>query len=352
MSVDEHKLNEFIGKTVSDLAAGNAGVMVSIGYKLGLYKALAGAGSLSAGDVAARADCEERYVREWLNSQAAGGYVEYHAGTETFSLSPEQELVLADEDSPVHFPPAWDITASMWLDQEKTLQAFRTGDGIAWGDHSERLYCGVAAFYRNGYKADLVANWLPALEGVEDKLETGADVADIGCGHGHSTILMAQAYPNSRFYGYDVHPESIVAARDSARKAGVADRVAFEVADARNYPALGFDLICYFDCLHDLGDPVGAATHARRALAVDGTVMAVEPFANDRLEDNLNPVGRMYYSASAALCCAHSLSEEVGLALGAQAGQARIAQVFEESGFSSFRRAAETPFNLILEARA
>lgn len=351
MSIDEQKLNEFLGRAVSDLSACSAGVMISIGHKLGLYKAMAGAGPLSAQELAARTGCAERYVREWLNSQVAGGYVNYHSEAQAYELAPEQAFVLADEDSPVHFPPAWDIIASMWFDEDKTLHAFRTGEGIPWGNHDDRLYCGVAAFFRNAYRGELVPDWLPALEGVEDKLSAGATVADVGCGHGHSTIIMAEAYPASRFHGYDVHEASIEAARENARQAGVSDRVVFEAADARSYPQLGFDLVCYFDCLHDMGDPVGAASHARRALDPDGTAMLVEPYAHDRLEDNINPVGRMYYSASTALCCAHSLSEEVGLALGAQAGESRLADVFRQAGFSRFRRATETPFNLILEAR-
>lgn len=351
MSVDEQKLNDFLGKTLNDLAAGAAGVMVSVGHKLGLYRAMAGAGPVSSQELASRTGCAERYVREWLNSQAAGGYVAYHPETQTYELTPEQEFVLANDESPVHFPPAWDITASMWLDEDKTLHAFRTGEGVPWGDHHERLFCGVAAFFRNAYKGELVPNWLPALDGVEQKLAAGATVADVGCGHGHSTILMAEAYPASRFHGYDVHEGSIYAARENAREAGVADRVEFEVADARGYPERGFDLICYFDCLHDMGDPVGAAEHARRALDADGTAMLVEPFANDRLEDNINPVGRLYYAGSTALCCAHSLSEDVGLALGAQAGESRMGEVFRKAGFSRFRRATETPFNMVLEAR-
>lgn len=351
MSVDEQKLNQFLEKTVADLAAGYAGVMISVGHKLGLFKALAGAGPLTAPEVAKRAGCAERYVREWLNSQVAGSYIEYDPGHQTYELSPEQEFVLADEQSPVHFPPAWDITASLWFDEERTIRAFRTGEGIPWGEHHERLYCGVASFFRNAYKGELVPNWLPALDGVEEKLKTGAAAADVGCGHGHSTILMAQAYPNSRFHGYDSHEASIQAARENARRAGVDERVEFETADAQGFPEHGFDLICYFDCLHDMGDPVGAAQHARRALAGDGTVMLVEPYANDRVEANINPVGRLYYSGSAAVCCPHSLSEDVGMALGAQAGPSRLADVFQQAGFSEFRRATETPFNLILEAR-
>lgn len=350
-AIQEQKLNDFLDRAVGDLAAGYGGVMVSLGHKLGLYKAMAGAGPLSAREVAARSGCAERYVSEWLNSQAAGGYVVYHASSETYELPPEQALVLADEDSPVFMPPAWEVPASMWFDEEKALQAIRTGDGIPWGDHDERLFCGVAAFYRNGYRSQLVQSWIPALDGVEEKLRAGARVADVGCGHGHSTIILAEAYPQSRLWGFDVHPGSIAAARKNAQAAGVADRVSFQVSDATGYDARDFDLICFFDCLHDLGDPVAAARHAAQALAEDGSVMLVEPYAGDRVEENLNPVGRLYYSASTTLCCAHSLSENGGLALGAQAGPARLAEVFARAGFSSLNRAAETPFNLILEAR-
>jgi SAM-dependent methyltransferase len=351
MQVDQQKLNEFLERAVGDLAAGHGGVMVSLGHKLGLYKAMAGAGPLNSLEVAQRAGCAERYVREWLNSQAAGGYVIYHPSSETYELTPEQALVLADEDSPVYLPLAWEITASMWLDEEKSIEAIRTGKGVPWGAHHNRLFSGVAAFYRNGYHSQLVQAWLPALTGVVEKLESSATVADVGCGYGYSTIIMANAFPRSSFKGFDPHPESIRAAREEARKAGVQDRVSFEVADATGYPAENFDLICFFDCLHDLGDPVGAARHARKAIGEEGSVLLVEPFANDRVEENLNTVGRLYYAASTTLCCAHSLSEDGGVALGAQAGEMRLASVFSKAGFSSFRRATETPFNLILEAR-
>ena len=351
MTIDQQKLNDFLERAVGDLAAGYGGVMVSLGRRLGLYAAMADAGPLTPREVAARAGCAERYVREWLNSQAAGGYVDYHAASGTYELPPEHATVLADDTSAVFLPPAWDVVASMWFDEEKSAEAIRTGDGVAWGDHHERMACGVAAFYRNAYRGSLVQDWLPALDGVEAKLRAGAKIADVGCGHGHSTIVMAEAFPESGFWGFDGHPGSIDAARDNARAAGVADRVTFEVATAKTYRNEGFDLICFFDCLHDMGDPVGAAGHAAGTLSDGGTVMLVEPFASDRVEDNLNPVGRLYYSASTTLCCAHSLSEEVGLALGAQAGEARLAQVFGDAGFGTFRRASETPFNLILEAR-
>lgn len=351
MTIDQGRLNDLLGKVVSDLSAGYGGVMVSLGDKLGLYKAMAGAGPLGSHEVAKRAGCAERYVREWLNAQVAGGYVTYHAASASYELTPEQEFVLADENSPVFIPHAYQVVASMWFDEPKAREAIRTGHGVPWGDHDERLYCGVAAFYRNAYRGSLVSAWLPSLDGVVDKLHAGANVADIGCGHGHSTVLMAQAFPNSRFWGFDAHPGSIAAARKVAAEAKVADRVTFDVADAAGYPAEGYDLICFFDCLHDMGRPVDAAMRAARTLAKDGTVMLVEPFANDRVEDNINPVGRLYYAASTTLCCAHAISENGTHVLGAQAGTARLGKVFAQAGFSRFREAAKTPFNLILEAR-
>lgn len=351
MPIDQHALDAFVERAVNDLAASYGGVMVSLGHRLGLYKAMCGAGPLIVREVAQRAGCDERYVREWLNSQAAGGYVRYHAGSETYELPPEQALVLADEDSPVFLPPAFNVPASMWFDEEKLARAFRTGEGVAWGDHHERLSCGVAAFYRNCYRGALVQDWLPSLPGVCEKLRRGAKVADVGCGYGHSTLLMAAAFPNSRFWGFDTHEGSIAAARHQARTLNGDRSVTFEIATARSYPAEGFDLICFFDALHDMGDPVAAAHHAATALAEDGTVMLVEPFANDRVEDNFTPVGRIYYSASTAICCAHSLSEEGRMALGAQAGEARLRAVFQKAGFNTLRRAAQTPFNLVLEAK-
>jgi SAM-dependent methyltransferase len=349
--IDRTKLDAFLTRAVGDLSAGYGGVMVSLGAKLGLYKAMAGAGPLSARELAARAGCAERYVREWLNSQVAGGYVDYHAVSDTYELSPEQAVVLADEDSPVYIPNAWNVPASMWFDEEKAIAAFRTGRGVAWGEHADRLYCGVAAFYRNAYRGSLLSEWLPALDGVVDRLKAGITVADVGCGHGHSTILMAQAFPRSRFRGFDVHPASIEEARRNAAESGVGARVTFEVARAADYPGKGYGLVCFFDCLHDMGDPVAAARHAAEVLAPDGTAMLVEPFANDRVEDNRSPVARLYYAASTTLCCAHAISEGGSLVLGAQAGEARLAEVFRKAGFTRFRRAAETPFNLILEAR-
>jgi SAM-dependent methyltransferase len=351
MKIDQEKLNEFVEKAITDLAAGYGGVMTVLGHKLGLYKAMAGAGPLDSAEIAKRSGCAERYVREWLNSQAAAGYIVYHPTSSSYELTPEQALVLADEESPVFMPLAWEVPASMFFDEEKTIEAFRTGKGVGWDQHNERLFCGVAAFYRNGYRNSLVREWLPSLRNVEEKLRAGARVADVGCGHGHSTILMAEAFPQSRFWGFDYHEKSIARARTQLQNTAIEKSVSFEVADAVSYPAAEFDLICFFDCLHDMGDPVGAARHAKDALAEDGTVMLVEPFANDRLEDNLNTVGRLYYSASTTLCCAHALSKNGGIALGAQAGEGRLATVFKKAGFGEFRKAKATPFNLILEAK-
>lgn len=349
--IDSSKLEAFVNRAVGDLASAYGGVMVSLGHKLGLYKSLAGAGPVSAGELAARSGCAERYVREWLNAQAAAGYVDYHPASATYELAPEQAMVLADEDSPVFVPPAWNVPASMWFDEDKALDAFRTGRGVAWGEHDPRMSCGVAAFYRNGYRASLVPQWLPALEGVVPKLEAGIAVADVGCGHGHSTVLMAKAFPSSRFHGFDAHAASIEAARRNAAEAGVSDRASFEPSGALNYADRQYGLICFFDCLHDLGDPEAAARHARETLAPDGTVMLVEPYAHDRTEENFNVVGRLYYSASTTICCAHAVSEGGRMVLGAQAGEARLAAVFRKAGFTHFRRAAQTPFNLIFEAR-
>jgi SAM-dependent methyltransferase len=348
--IDPQKLEALVARAVGDLSAGYGGVMVSLGNRLGLYRAMQGAGPVSAREVAARAGCAERYVREWLNAQAAGGYVTYHPTGDCYELTPEQAFVLADENSPVFIPNAWAVPASMWFDEDKAVEAFQTGSGIPWGDHNGRLYCGVAAFYRNAYRASLVAEWLPALDGVVDKLKAGALVADIGCGHGHSTLLMARAFPASRFRGFDTHDKSVEEATRLAAESGV-EGASFAVARADGYPGTGYDLICFFDCLHDMGDPVAAATHAAHAIAQDGTVMLVEPFANDRVEDNCSPVARLYYAASTTICCAHAISEGGRLVLGAQAGEARLADVFRKAGFTRFRRAVETPFNLVLEAR-
>lgn len=348
---DPSRFEEFLGRAVTDLSAGYGGAMIALGARLGLYEAMAGAGPLSPAELAARTGCHERYVREWLNSQAAGGYVEYHPASRTYELGPEQAAVLADRDSAAYVPGAWDIPMALFADVDAVADAAREGRGVAWGAHDHRLHEGVAAFYRNAYRASIVSEWLPALDGVVERLTAGGRVADVGCGHGHSTIAMAEAFPRSRFWGIDSHPESIAAARAAAAEAGVADRVAFTVGDAAD-PGVGdLDLVCFFDSFHDMGDPEGAARAARRALRPGGVVMLVEPYAGDGVEDNLTPVGRIYYSVSTAVCCAHAIAEGREDALGAQAGEARLAAVCRRAGLESVRAVASTPFNLVLEAR-
>ena len=349
--IDETKLETFMGQAVGDLGAAISGLMVHLGDELGLYKAMAGAGALSAADLAGRTGCDRRYVQEWLNNQAAGGYVAYHADRDAYELPPEQALALADEDSPVFLPGGFAGIAAAWAGADRYIEAFRTGQGVGWHEQDARLFRGTERFFRPGYRAHLVAEWIPALDGVDEKLRAGASVADIGCGHGASTVLMAGAYPNSRFVGFDFHPASVDTARKRAADAGVADRVTFEVASAKDYPGGGYDLVTYFDCLHDMGDPEGAVRHTRSAIASDGTVMLVEPFAGDHTADNLTPVGRAFDGVSTVICTMASKAQEVGLALGAQAGEARLRDVFTAGGFSRFNRATETPFNLILEAR-
>ncbi|HEV7584791.1 MAG TPA: class I SAM-dependent methyltransferase [Solirubrobacteraceae bacterium] len=349
--IDEARLESFMGQAVTDMGATISAPLMLIGEKLGLYKAMAGGGAMTSGEVAERADVAERSVREWLRNQAAGGYVTYDAESDRYTLPDEHALALADEESPFYILGAYDLIASLFTDEEKIREAFRSGEGMGWHEHDQRLFRGTERFFRPGYRGHLVAEWIPALEGVQDKLEAGAKVADIGCGHGASTIIMAEAFPNSEFFGFDYHQESIDRAREAARDAGVEDRITFAVASAKDYPGTGYDLACVFDCLHDMGDPVGVSRHIRETLADDGTWMIVEPFANDRVEDNLNPVGRVFYGASTVICTPASLDQEVGLALGAQAGEARLTDVLEEGGFTRVRRATETPFNLILEAR-
>ncbi|HSI42455.1 MAG TPA: class I SAM-dependent methyltransferase [Xanthobacteraceae bacterium] len=349
-AVDQDKLNQFLGTMVSDMGAAMTAALVIVGDRLGLYKALA-AGSATPAELAARTGTAERYLREWLSAQAAAGYVSYDAATGRFTLEAEQAMVFADEDSPAFLAGFGDIVQAVFRDEPKITEAFRTGRGVGWHEHDGCLFCGTARFFRTSYMHHLVQEWLPALDGVVAKLERGSDVADVGCGHGVSTLLMAQAFPKSRFHGFDYHDGSVAAARERARESGLQSRVSFEVAPAKSYPGTGYDLVCFFDCLHDMGDPVGAARHVRETLAPDGTFMVVEPFANDRLQDNLNPVGRIYYAASTMICTPASLSQEVGLALGAQAGEGRLSAVLGEAGFTRVRRAAETPFNLILEAR-
>jgi SAM-dependent methyltransferase len=347
--MNETKLQEFMGKLVTDMGGAAMVASVIVGEELGLYRAMADGAPVSADDLARKTGCNPRLVLEWLNAQAASGYVECSDGK--FRLPPEQALALADESSPVYVAGGASVLASLYLDKDKVVNAMRGDGALAWGEHDKCLFSGTERFFRPGYRANLVPNWLPALDGVVAKLESGAKVADVGCGHGASTIVMAQAFPKSRFHGFDAHGPSIEAARARAAAAGTAERTQFSEATAKDYREREFDLICFFDCLHDMGDPVGAARHAYGALKDDGTVLLVEPFANDCLEENSTPVGRLFYAASTFICTPNSLSQEVGLGLGAQAGEARLRRVLEEAGFTRFRRATETPFNLVLEAR-
>jgi SAM-dependent methyltransferase len=349
--IDEAKLEAYMGQAVADMGAIISAPLFLIGEKLGLYKAMAHAGPLTSEEVAERSGAAERYVREWLRNQAAGGYITYDAEEDRYTLPDEHALALADEDSPFYILGVYDSIASLYADEDQILEAFRSGRGMGWHEHDHRLFRGTERFFRPGYRGNLVSDWIPALDGVEAKLERGAKVADVGCGHGASTIIMAEAFPNSQFVGFDYHEASIERAAEAAEEAGVGDRISFEVAAAKDFPGSGFDLVCVFDCLHDMGDPVGAAAHIRQTLDGDGTWMIVEPFAHDRVEENLNPVGRIFYGASTVICTPASLAQEVGLALGAQAGEARLTEVLSEGGFTRVRRATETAFNLILEAR-
>jgi 2-polyprenyl-3-methyl-5-hydroxy-6-metoxy-1,4-benzoquinol methylase len=350
--IDQDKLNALLGQAVQDMGASLHAALILIGDKLGLYRAMADGEPITPAELATRTGTAERYVREWLNANAAGNYVQYHAETGSYSLSPEQAFALALDNTPIHLPGFYHMLASCMKDEEKLTEVFRTGKGFGWHEHEKGLFEGCERFFRPGYLANLTTSWIPALDGVDEKLRAGAKVADVGCGHGASTILMAQAYPGSRFFGFDYHQASIEQARRKAAAAGVADRVTFEVAAAKAYPGTGYDFVAFFDCLHDMGDPAGAAAHVRASLAPDGTWMVVEPFANDNVSANLNPVGRIYYSASAMICVPASLSQEVALGLGAQAGEARLREVITAGGFTRFRRASETPFNLVFEARA
>ena len=350
-TIDENKLNEFMMKFVGDLGAAMSAPLILLGEELGLYKAMADAGPMTSSELAQRTGTHERCVREWLAGQAASGYVSYDQQSKTYYLAPEQALVLAREDGPAYLPAAFHVMAAMMKDAHKVAEAFRTGTGVGWHEHHPCLYEGTEKFFKPNYEMYLVKSWLPALDDVVEKLKKGAVVADVGCGLGASTIIMAKAFPNSKFYGYDYHQMSLEKARDRARQAGVGDRIEFRQATAKDYPNERYDLIANFDCLHDMGDPAGAAKHARETLKPDGTWMIVEPFANDDTEDNLNPIGRIFYSASTMLCTPASMAQEVGTALGAQAGEGRLREVAAKGGFSKFRRATETPFNLILEAR-
>jgi SAM-dependent methyltransferase len=349
-AVGQAELNELLGRFVNDFGAAGFAATVVIGDKLGLYRALA-AGPATPAELADHTDTHPRMVAEWLAAQAASGYVTYDPDSGRFSLSAEQAFALADEDGPMYLPGAFQVMVAAVKDEPKVTEAFRSGAGVPWHAHDPDLFAGTERFFRPGYAANLVSSWIPALDGVQAKLKAGAQVADVGCGHGASTLIMAQAYSNSRFVGFDYHQPSVQHAQQVAANAGLADRCRFEVAPANAYPGAGYDLVAVFDALHDMGDPVGAAAHIRQTLAPDGTFLLVEPYAADRLEDNLTPVGRAFYAASTLLCVPHSLSEAPGAALGAQAGEQRLREVVTAAGFGRFRRVAQTPFNLVYEAR-
>ncbi|MET0541736.1 MAG: class I SAM-dependent methyltransferase [Variovorax sp.] len=350
MAINETKLNDFMGRFVGDLGAVLHAATIVVGDQLGLYKKLA-EGPADVETLARRTETDPRYLREWLSAQAASGYVDYDPATKRFSLSEEQAFALAQEGSPAFIPGAFQIAVAQFKAIPKIAKAMQTGLGLGWHEHDTALFHGTERFFRPGYVANLVANWIPKLDGVEARLKAGAKVADVGCGHGASTLIMAEAYPKSTFVGFDYHAPSIEYARNAAKAAGVDDRVSFEVARAQDYPGTDYDMVAVFDCLHDMGDPVGASAHVRKSLKPDGTWLIVEPFANDKLEDNLNPVGRIFYSASTFICTPASRSQEVGECLGAQAGEARLREVVTKGGFTHFRRATETPFNLVLEAQ-
>jgi 2-polyprenyl-3-methyl-5-hydroxy-6-metoxy-1,4-benzoquinol methylase len=351
MAINQDKLHEFLGRAITDFGATFTAALIQIGDRLGLYKALAAGGHQTPAELAKRTNTAERYVREWLANQAAGGYVSYDSATAKFFLSEEQAFAMADETSPVFMPGAFQVALAATKAEDRLTERFKTGQGLGWHEHHHELFQGTERFFRPGYAANLIGAWIPSLEGVDAKLKSGARVADVGCGLGASTILMAKSYPKSEFIGFDYHDKSIEAARQRAKDAGVAGRIRFEVTKAKEYPGKDYDLVTFFDCLHDMGDPAGASKHVHSSLKKDGTWMIVEPFAGDKLEDNLNPIGRAFYGASALVCTPASLSQEVGLALGAQAGEKRIRDVVTTGGFSRFRRATQTPFNLIFEAR-
>lgn len=348
---DPQKLEAFVGRLVGDAGACATAALIVLGDRLGLFRAMSDGAAVTPAELAQKTGMAERYLREWLSGIAAADYANYDPASGRFSLTPEQATAFADENSPAFFAGGFEVIQSMWLDQDKIAEGFKSGKGVGWHEHSACLFRGTERFFRPGYNAHLIGEWIPALGGMKARLEAGAHVADVGCGHAASTVLMAEAFPNSRFHGFDYHAPSIDRAKAAAEAAGVSDRVTFETASAKSFPARGYDMVAMFDCLHDMGDPVGAARHVRETLAPDGVWMLVEPFAHDRLEDNLNPVGRIFYAASTMVCTPASLSQEVGLALGAQAGEARLADVALKAGFSKFRRATETPFNIVFEGR-
>ena len=351
MAINPDKLMAFMGKLVGDLGAMMSIGPMLLGEKLGLYKAMADGAPVTAAELAAKTKTNERYVHEWLSSQAASGFIEYDATKERFSMTEEQAAALGAEGGPFYFLGAVEVAVALMKAEPQITEAFRTGNGVGWHEHDACLFRGTERFFRPGYMRHLLSEWIPALEGVQAKLEAGGRVADVGCGHGSSTILMAQAFPKSHFHGFDYHAPSIEKARAAAAAAGVADRITFEVASAKSFPGKDYDMVAFFDCLHDMGDPAGAARHVRSTLADRGVWMVVEPMASDKIEENLNPVGRVFYSASTFICTPASRAQEVGLGLGAQAGEARLRKVIGEGGFQHIRRAAETPFNMVLEAR-
>jgi len=350
MQIDQRKLEKFLGQVVGELGAAMNAALVLIGEKLGLYKAMAGAGPMTAAELAKKTNTDERYIREWLSAQAAGGFVTYLPDKQAFLLPDEQAFALAVEDSPAYLPGAFYLVSAIIKDESKLVEAFRTGDGVGWDEHDVSLFEGTEKFFRPNYAANLVSSWIPSLSGIDEKLKRGARVADVGCGHGASTILMAKAYPNSEFVGFDYHGPSVGWARRAAAKAG-AKNATFEVATAKDFHGARYDLVVFFDCLHDMGDPVGASRHVHEMLNPDGAWMIVEPFANDKLEENLTPFGRLAYCASTMICTPASRAQEVGLCMGAQAGEARMRKVVMDGGFTKFRRATETPFNLVYEAK-
>ncbi len=349
---DMQKVDALVGRLIGDVGAAVSGALVVLGDDLGLFKSMADGKPRNSSELSKETGIKERYIREWLSALAAADYVSYDEKSDRFHLTPEQAMVFAEEDSPAFFAGAFQVVQAMWTDEPKVADAFRTGKGVGWHEHSACLFRGTERFFRTGYNNNLVAEWIPALQGVDARLKAGAKVADVGCGHGASTILMAKAYPASTFFGFDYHAPSIERAKAAAKEAGVSDRVTFQQAPAAGFPEGNYDLIAMFDCLHDMGDPVGAGKHVKESLSADGTWMVVEPFAHDCLKDNLNPVGRVYYGASTMICTPASLSQEVGLGLGAQAGETKLRKVALDAGFKHFRRATETPFNMVFEVRA
>ena len=350
MSINEAKLNELLGTMVNELGAVWNGILILLGDQFGLYKAIANSGGLTVAELARRTETGEPYVREWASAQAASGFVNYHPETQTFSMTPEQIAIFVDQNSPALMTGGFYNATAAFADLPKIADAFRSGEGIAWGDHHNCLYCGVEKFFRPAYEANLISAWIPALNGVQEKLEQGAKVADVGCGHAVSTLIMAETFPNSEFIGFDIHEPSIQHARKMAKKAGL-ENIRFEVATAQAFPGSDYDFVTFFDCLHDMGDPVGASLQVLQSLKKDGSWMIVEPFAHNKLEDNLNPFGRCCYAISTAICTPTALSQDGGQALGAQAGEAKLREVVTSGGFTQFRCASETPFSLVLEAK-